>query len=100
MENRLKIIRKHLRLTQIEFAESLKISREYIASIEIGRAEISKKLALKIESKYSIYFNWILTGKGDMFLSSADELAYKKENQITHIKYCPFCGNNLEKLIA
>ena len=98
MCERIKILRKTLKLTQQAFAESLGVSRDTIANVEGGRIEIkeicifiinnlNKKGYLelsKIEIKdifilsicreFNVNETWLRTGEGEMFIElSRDE---------------------------
>lgn len=76
MNSRLKKLRKTLKLTQQEFADSLKMSRSNIGSIESGIINLTDRNIDIICEKHNVNKDWILTGEGDMFveLSEDDEL--------------------------
>lgn len=64
---RIRLLRKHLDLTQEEFAKQIGYDRSYIANIEREKAEVTKRLILLIEKTYNANPAWIEEGKGDMF---------------------------------
>lgn len=64
--SRLKALRKHHRLTQESFAESVCISRKTISEIENGKKKPSRLLLLGLENRFGADINWIITGKGNM----------------------------------
>lgn len=64
---RIRSIRKYLRLTQVEFAESIGISANYISTLENGEYAPSKLILLNIEHQYLIKPEQILTGQGFSF---------------------------------
>lgn len=70
MENtlgaRFKQIRKTLKMTQKEFAESLGVTQTTISGIEKDVANTSLTLAKLISLKYNISEDWILNGTGQM----------------------------------
>lgn len=70
MENtlgaRFKQIRKSLKMTQKEFAESLGVTQTTISGIEKDVANTSLTLAKLISLKYNISEDWILNGTGQM----------------------------------
>lgn len=73
--DRLKVIRKHLKLSQIEFANSLGIKQGSYSDIERGRTgNISSYLLKIIESNYNINIDWLLTGEGSMLKSTASDV--------------------------
>jgi len=71
---RLKKLRDELGLTQKELAEKLGFSQSYIAEIEKGKKEPSRKLLLQLKSLYAINVEWFLFGEGPMFKSEEQAL--------------------------
>lgn len=69
MHDRIKYLRKELlHLTQEEFANSLKISRSNLGSIEIGRVNLTDRIISDICEKFNVNENWLRTGEGETFL--------------------------------
>lgn len=69
MHDRIKHLRKELlHLTQEEFANSLKISRSNLGSIEIGRVNVTDRIISDICEKFNVNENWLRTGEGETFL--------------------------------
>lgn len=69
MHDRIKYLRKELlHLTQEEFANSLKISRSNLGSIEIGRVNLTDRIISDICEKFNVSEDWLRTGKGEVFL--------------------------------
>lgn len=68
MNDRLKQIRKDSGLTQQQFAESLNVSRNYVALWEIGQREPSDRTISDICRVYAINEVWLRTGVGEMKL--------------------------------
>ncbi len=77
MNERLKALRKHLGLTQKEFAEKLNIKRGAIANYEIGRNEPIDAVVSLICDKFNVNEKWLREGTGEMFrkLDKEQELA-------------------------
>lgn len=77
MNERLKGLRKALGLTQQEFAEKLKTSRNNIAGYEIGTRSPSDAAINNICNTFLVNENWLRDGTGEMFikLSRNEELA-------------------------
>lgn len=71
--SRLKLIRKHLNLSQQKLAEMLDINTSKINNIESEKNDISVEIAKKIRDIFNINFTWILLGEGSMFLSDSPE---------------------------
>lgn len=76
MKERLKTLRKHLKLTQKEFAQSIGLkSPSTIGNIELGLIQLSDRNISAICDRFDVDETWLRTGKGEMFvnLSSEDE---------------------------
>lgn len=66
MKERIKILRKHLGLTQQKFADRLGLKRQTIASYEIGNIEPSASTLLLICKEFNINEQWLRFGDGEM----------------------------------
>lgn len=77
MNERLKIIRQELGLSQEIFGKSINLSRSHIASLENGLRELTDRTISDICRVYDVNENWLRTGKDEMFkqLDREDELA-------------------------
>ena len=77
MNERIKELRKNLKLTQQEFADALNIKRGAVANYEIGRNEPIDAVISLICKTFNVNEEWLRTGEGDMFLqrSREEELA-------------------------
>ena len=67
MKERLKELRKSLKMTQEQFADNLKLSRNYIAQIELGSKTPSDRTVADICRVYHVSEEWFRTGQGDMY---------------------------------
>ena len=65
-------IRKALDLTQVEFADDLKISQSHVGALEKGTRKIPERIIKLICFTYNVNENWFKTGKGDMFKKGRD----------------------------
>lgn len=75
MINRIKEIRKALKLNQTEFAKCLGITQTAYSMIENGSRPLLERHIKVICSEFNINENWLKHGLGDMFLASP----YEKE---------------------
>lgn len=73
----LRLVRKALKLTQVEFAEPLSITGSYVSNIEKGQATPSEAVVREIIGHYLINRNYLKTGDGEMF--TADYAVTAKE---------------------
>lgn len=67
MKERFKELRKILKKTQASFAESIGLSQNFIAQIEIGTKEPSDRTIKDICRIYNVSEEWLRTGEGDMY---------------------------------
>lgn len=70
MNERLKVLRKTLGLTQQEFADRLKIKRGAIANYEIGRNEPIDAVLSLICREFGVSRDWLCEGEGEMFIAA------------------------------
>lgn len=68
MKDRFKELRKELNVTQQEFADKLKISRNFVAQIEIGSKVPSDRTIDDVCREFNVNEEWLRTGNGDMFV--------------------------------
>lgn len=66
MKERIKAIRKAQKMTQQEFADALHVSRDNIASYELGRRIPTQSAIHLMKMTFGVNENWILTGEGEM----------------------------------
>ena len=72
---RIKFLRKANKMTQQEFATKLNISRSNIASIEVGRINVTDRVLLDICDKFDVDEIWLRTGDGHMSKAIKDNTA-------------------------
>lgn len=66
MNERIKAIRKKAGLTQSEFADRIKASRDKIASYETGRVIPTDTTLNLISKEFGVSYAWLKTGEGPM----------------------------------
>ena len=80
MNNRIREVREHFKLTQTEFGERLGVSRDVIGNIEYNRLKNPKQkepIIKLICSTFGVNDLWLRSGEGDMFqaMNEDEELA-------------------------
>lgn len=79
MNERIKLLRKKLEMTQQEFASKIGVKRNTVAQYEIGRNEPIDSVINLICKEFNVDELWLRTGEGEMFLKqdtfSLDEYA-------------------------
>lgn len=69
MHNRIKAVRKELKLTQDEFADRLGLARNSIASYESGRRTPNDAVIKLMCREFNVDYFWLTEGTGEMFTS-------------------------------
>lgn len=74
---RLRIIRRTLKMTQAEFADIINSSNGHVSDMEKGRKNITESTMDLLELKKNVSIEWLKTGEGEMFrqLPEEDETA-------------------------
>lgn len=74
---RLKALRKALKMTQVEFAEIINFSNGHVSDMEKGRKNITDSTMDLLKLKKNVNIDWVKTGRGEMFneLPEEDEVA-------------------------
>lgn len=80
MNNRIREVREHFKLTQTEFGERLGVSRDVIGNIEYNRLKNPKQkepIIKLICSTFGVNEIWLRSGEGEMFqaMTENEELA-------------------------
>lgn len=79
MQNRFKEFRKTLKLNQEELANKLEIPYQTISKYERGENKPSADVLTKLGEKCNLNIDWLLTGRGEMFINN-------ESNNITTIE--------------
>lgn len=70
---RVKKLRETLNLTQQEFAGIFGISRQFICDVEKNKKILNSEKLCILLGNYNANINWVLSGKGEMFLDENTE---------------------------
>lgn len=73
MKERIRKLRKHLDLTQQDFADRLSVKRGAIANYEIGRNEPTDAVISLICREFNVREEWLRDGTGEMFIEMDKE---------------------------
>jgi|GEM_PF-5498691 len=71
--DRLKEIRRKLKLSQIAFSDSIGVTQPAISLMEKNASAPSAEVLNNIRKTYNIDLNWLLSGQGEMFLTKIEE---------------------------
>ena len=72
MYERLKKLRKTLKLTQTQFAGSLGLGQSTYAMMEVGKRTVLDRHVKMICALYNVNEGWLRSGNGDMFKTPFD----------------------------
>ena len=75
ISERVKEIRKSIKLSQTDFGKRLGVSRDVINNIENGRVEPSEVILKLISKDFGISMDWLKRGQGEMMISPEEDLA-------------------------
>ena len=78
VNDRLKELRKHLKMSIREFSKEIFFSHSLYGQVEYGNREASDRIIQLISSRFNVSKKWILTGEGNMFDSPPPDLRLEK----------------------
>lgn len=67
VQERIRLLRKKLKLTQDEFSKKINISRSNLCNIENGTIGITNRVIADVCTIFNVSENWLRTGEGEMF---------------------------------
>ena len=68
MNNRIRLIRKHFRLTMEEFGKRLGVTKSAISKMENGSYSVTDQMVLSICREFNVSRSWLLDGVGKMLI--------------------------------
>ena len=74
VNDRVKVLRKELRLSQPRFGEALGVSRDVISNIELNRVELKDMMINLICKTFNVNPLWLTEGEGEMFIGTCQTL--------------------------
>ena len=72
---RINNVRKSLNLTLEKFGENLGVTKTAISRIEKGERSCTEQMAKSICREYSVDYDWLITGDGEMFIETDDNIS-------------------------
>ena len=93
IQDRLKLVRKDLRLSQDELASNTDAKRTTIAGYEAGVSLPHAEFLTALNQKYGINSNWLLTGEGDMFIAKTEKQMVSVGHHIPLLRQKVSCGS-------
>lgn len=93
---RIRQIRKSLKMTQKNFAESLGIVQGFLSAIEKGKKTPSDTLMIALQHLYKVSPEWIYSGQGELELSNTDRAQSESLATIPLLTELPVNMTNLQ----
>jgi transcriptional regulator with XRE-family HTH domain len=78
VSDRLKLVRKSLKLTIREFAQEIYYSHSVYGQVEFGNREANDRIIQLISSRFNVSKEWLKTGEGEMFTSPPPDIRLEK----------------------
>lgn len=73
VSERIRLVRKTLKLSQVEFAKAIYISNGYIAELECEHRRVNDRIIHLISLTFGVNEKWLKTGEGDIFYKTPSE---------------------------
>jgi len=73
ISERLRLLRKTLNMSQVEFAKAIYISNGYIAELECEHRKINDRIIHLISLTFGVNEKWLKEGVGEMFFQTPGE---------------------------
>ena len=83
---RLKIVRRFLDKTQVEFASSIGLTQAGYSDIERGKNNVSGKIKILLKREHRVNVSWLESGEGEMFLSAGENQNSEEQTLITNFQ--------------
>jgi transcriptional regulator with XRE-family HTH domain len=82
IHDRLKQIRKTLKLSIREFSKEIYFSHSLYGQVEYGHREPTDRIIQLIASRFNVNKEWIKTGEGEIFVSPPPDIRLEKISEI------------------
>lgn len=82
MNERIKMIREHYKLTQDEFGKRIGSARNTIANYESGNRSPSNSVVLSICREFNVNEEWLRDGTGEMFRAEEENSIIAKATML------------------
>lgn len=78
MKERIRLLRKELKLNQSEFGEKVGVKGNTIGNYELGLRNPSEAVIFSICREFNVNETWLRTGQGEMFIQISENDEYTK----------------------
>lgn len=95
--DRLKTVRKHLKMNQQEMGDALKVNASAISQMENNHIKPSLDTLIQLTKTFDVDLHWLLTGKGDMFMKLSNKRSSDPSKNLRKLK--AFINDELMSLV-
>jgi transcriptional regulator with XRE-family HTH domain len=101
VNERIREVRKTLKLSQAEFARAVFISNGYVAELECGHKNANDRILRLVSLTFGVSEAWLKTGEGGMFYKSPDEKLQRMISLFNELppKFQDYVMNQVEALL-
>jgi len=71
VNDRIKLVRTTLNISQRDFAKRIYISQTLLGNIELGTRNVNNRTIQLISTAFNVNKNWLLSGEGEMLTAPA-----------------------------
>jgi transcriptional regulator with XRE-family HTH domain len=83
---RLKIVRRFLDKTQVEFASSIGLTQAGYSDIERGKNNVSGKIKILLKREHHVNVSWLESGEGEMFQLAGENQNSEEQTLIANFR--------------
>jgi transcriptional regulator with XRE-family HTH domain len=101
INQRIRLLRKALNLTQKKFAMILAVSQSQIASMETGEREVKGRIIKQLYDSFGVNIRWLRTGEGSMFIQERESRLTKLLALFVNLepRYQDFILNSIDQFL-
>jgi transcriptional regulator with XRE-family HTH domain len=98
---RIRLVRKTLKMSQVEFAKAIFISNGYIAEMEREHRRVNERIIHLISLNFGVSEKWLKTGEGEMFYKTPTEKLQRMMNLFNELppKFQDYVMLQIEQLL-
>ena len=99
---RIKHLRKTLKMSQAEFAEAVFLSNGYIADLEMGNKKANDRILRLISLSFGVDETWLKHGTGQMFLTNPTDKVQRMTSLFNELppKFQDYVMHQIEQLLS
>jgi transcriptional regulator with XRE-family HTH domain len=78
INDRIKVIRTTLGISQREFSKRIFISQSFYGDIELGKQKVNDRIFHLVSTQFNVNKEWLKSGKGEMFVSPPPDVKLER----------------------